>query len=45
MSAEVQGIYAVSCSACDYIGDDGTSIAAAITTWNSDEQRKPFQLG
>jgi hypothetical protein len=40
MSAEAEGIFAVGCSACNYIGDDGVSIAKAITKWNTDEQRE-----
>jgi hypothetical protein len=39
MSAEKQGVFAISCTVCDYIGDDGTSIADAITAWNKDQQR------
>jgi hypothetical protein len=39
MSAEREGVYVVSCSACHYIGDDGSSINAAITAWNHDAHR------
>jgi len=33
MSAEREGVYAISCSVCHYIGDDSSSIAAAINAW------------
>jgi len=40
MSGDVQGIFAVSCSACDNIGDDCASIADTIAISNAVEQWK-----
>jgi len=39
MSAEHEGVYAISSSVCRYIGNDRSSIAAAITAWNADAHR------
>jgi len=36
MSADKQGVFAISCTVCDFIGGDGSSVADAITTWNNE---------
>ncbi len=39
-SADREGVYAVICD-CGHIGGDGSSVAAAITTWNNEARVVP----